>query len=83
MDQSSRRRRECRANGVNGSFSSRGGMPRAEGVVMTECKRVFECRYALCETKTWTGQHDATASRMVLSERAQSNWDGSVDVQFW
>jgi len=37
----------------------------------------------LCERKTWTGQHDAIASRMVLTERAQSNWDGSVDVQFW
>jgi transposase len=44
-----------------------GGVP----VVVRWCKRVFECRYALCEKKTWTEQHDAIASRMVLTDRAQ------------
>ena len=34
-------------------------------------KRVFECRYALCENNTWTEEHDAIAPRAVLTERAR------------
>jgi transposase len=44
-----------------------GGVP----VVLRWCKRVFECRYSLCEKKTWTEQHEAIAPRMVLTDRAQ------------
>jgi len=34
-------------------------------------KRVFACRYALCENNTWTEEHDAIAPRAVLTERAR------------
>src|SRR5687767_6083634 len=34
-------------------------------------KRVFECRYSLCPTKTWTEQHNAIAPRAVLTDRAR------------
>jgi transposase len=34
-------------------------------------KRVFECRYTLCEAKTWTETHEAIAPRAVLTERAR------------
>ena len=34
-------------------------------------KRIFECRYPLCPTKTWTEHHPAIASRAVLTERAR------------
>ena len=44
-----------------------GGTP----VIIRWRKRVFECRYALCERKTWTEQHEAIASRAVLTERAR------------
>ena len=44
-----------------------GGMP----VIIRWRKRVFECRYALCEKKTWTEQHEAIAPRAVLTERAR------------
>ena len=44
-----------------------GGTP----VIIRWRKRIFECRYALCENKTWTEQHDAIASRAVLTERAR------------
>ena len=44
-----------------------GGVP----VVLRWCKRIFECRYGLCEKKTWTEQHDAIAPRVVLTDRAQ------------
>ena len=44
-----------------------GGTP----VIIRWRKRVFDCRYALCENKTWTEQHEAIASRAVLTERAR------------
>jgi len=44
-----------------------GGTP----VIIRWRKRIFECRYALCEKKTWTEHHDAIASRAVLTERAR------------
>src|SRR6478672_501321 len=40
-------------------------------VVIRWRKRIFECRYALCPTKTWTEQHPAIASRAVLTDRAR------------
>ena len=40
-------------------------------VVIRWRKRIFECRYPLCPTKTWTEQHSAIASRAVLTERAR------------
>src|SRR6478736_2456546 len=40
-------------------------------VVLKWRKRIFECRYALCPTKTWTEQHPAIASRAVLTDRAR------------
>ena len=40
-------------------------------VVIRWRKRIFECRYALCPTKTWTERHPAIASRAVLTERAR------------
>lgn len=40
-------------------------------VIVKWRKRVFSCRYALCEKKTWTEQHDAIDSRAVLTERAR------------
>ena len=44
-----------------------GGTP----VIIRWRKRIFECRDALCERKTWTEHHDAIASRAVLTERAR------------
>ena len=40
-------------------------------VIVKWRKRVFSCRYALCENKTWTEHHDAVAPRAVLTERAR------------
>jgi len=44
-----------------------GGTP----VIIRWRKRIFECRYSLCERKTWTEHHDAIASRAVLTELAR------------
>jgi transposase len=44
-----------------------GGTP----VIIRWRKRIFHCRYSLCANKTWTEQHDAIASRAVLTERAR------------
>ena len=44
-----------------------GGMP----VILRWRKRIFQCRYSLCENKTWTEQHAAVAPRAVLTERAR------------
>ncbi len=47
-------------------------LPIADTPVMLRWrKRVFECRYALCEKNTWTEEHDAIAPRAVLTERAR------------
>jgi len=40
-------------------------------VIIKWRKRVFSCRHVLCENKTWTEQHEAIASRAVLTERAR------------
>ena len=44
-----------------------GGTP----VILRWRKRIFQCRYVLCENKTWTEQHAAIAPRAVLTERAR------------
>ncbi len=44
-----------------------GGTP----VIVKWRKRIFECRYALCENKTWTERNEAVAPRAVLTERAR------------
>ena len=44
-----------------------GGVP----VILRWRKRVFQCRYSLCENNTWTEQHTEIAPRAVLTERAR------------
>ena len=51
----------------DGAGPARGRVP----VVTRWRKRIFECRYPLCPSKTWTEQHPAIASRAVLTERAR------------
>ena len=47
-------------------------LPIADAPVLLHWrKRVFECRYALCENNTWTERHVAVAPRAVLTERAR------------
>ena len=40
-------------------------------VVVCWWKRIWCCRYELCETNTWTETHEAIAARACLTERAR------------
>jgi transposase len=58
-----------------------GGRP----VVICWVKRVWCCPHSLCETRTWTEQHEAIAPRACLTERARAwafeqvgRWDAAV-----
>jgi transposase len=46
---------------------------RAAGrpVILWWRKRVWSCRYSLCDIQYWTEQHEAVAPRSVLTERAR------------
>ena len=54
-----------------GGPSGAGPADRGRPVVLCWGKRVWCCPHPLCETKTWTEQHEAIAPRACLTERAR------------